>query len=99
MPYDFAQFAFDLRMRPTRLLVLRRARLLLDLLVLRLVIVLDDDAATLLSRILQALAAPPTGGTLRGFELVTIARVLTGAAALPGFLTSGAGYFAVLGVD
>ena len=99
MPHDFAQFAFDLRMRPTRFLVLRRSCLLLDFSVLRLVIVLDDDAATLLGRILVALVAQRTIGTWRGFELVTIAWVLACAAALPGLLTGGAGHFAVLRVD
>src|ERR1019366_9325848 len=99
MPHHLAQLPFDLRMRSARFLVLRRSHFLVDLPIFRLVFVLDDDTATPLGRIRQALGAHRTLGTLRSFELVAIARVLTRAAALPGRLTGGTSHFAVLRVD
>ena len=81
MPNHLAQFAFDLRMRATRRLILGRLRLGFDLFVFRFVIVLDDRSAARACRIFQAFGALRTADALRRFELVTIARALMRAAA------------------
>src|SRR6516165_12611085 len=99
VPRYLAQFAFDLRMGVTRLLILRRLGFRRDPRVLHLVVVLGDNASNLADGIRQAFGPQRTAGTLAGLERVAI----TGAVAIAVPPASGlavwAGHFAVLFVD
>src|SRR5262249_58148875 len=78
VPRYLAQFAFDLRMGATRLLILRRLGFRRDPRVLHLVVVLGDNASNLADGIRQAFGPQRTAGTLAGLERVAI----TGAVAV-----------------